>query len=282
MKWKSLFKTVNSLEPAAVRDFMAGKSVADYQLLDVRQPKEYEDEHLPGARLIPLKALPESLALLDPGKPVLVYCAVGGRSRAAAQYLVGRGFAEVYNISGGIKKWQGRKASGPELSGLDLIEADADFQSGLTLSYALEDGLQQFYARLAAKVASGEQQKLLARLASFEDKHKAWLAKEFSRLHPGDSPPASPTGDQAVMEGGRSVKQFLARVRPEFLTMEDIFDMAMMFEAQAMDLYSRLAGQARDESTRELFLRLVDEETLHLDYLEKEYDRLTGPPGATA
>ncbi len=76
------------------------------------------------------------------------------------------------------------------------------------------------------------------------------------------------------MEGGRSVKQFLARIRPEFLTMEDIFDMAMMFETQAMDLYSRLARQAQDDSSRELFLRLVDEEKMHLGYLEKEYDRM--------
>ena len=76
------------------------------------------------------------------------------------------------------------------------------------------------------------------------------------------------------MEGGRSVKQFLARTRPEFLTMEGILDMAMMFEIQAMDLYSRLAQQAKDDSSRELFLRLVDEEKMHVGYLEKEYDRL--------
>ena len=274
MKWKSLFKTVNSLNPDEAKAFIAARSVADYQLLDVRQPKEYDKEHLPGARLIPLKQLPEEHAGLDRQKPLLVYCAVGGRSRAAAQFLVGQGFAEVYNISGGIKQWQGGKATGPKLTGLDLIDADADFQSGLTLSYALEDGLQQFYARLAEKVESGEQKTLLTRLAGFEDKHKAWLAKEFSLLSKDDSPPPTPEGDKAVMEGGRSVQQFLARVRPEFLTMEDIFDMAMMFETQAMDLYSRLARQAQDDSSRELFLRLVDEEKMHLGYLEKEYDRM--------
>jgi rubrerythrin len=78
------------------------------------------------------------------------------------------------------------------------------------------------------------------------------------------------------MEGGRSLQQFLARVRPEFLTLAGIFDLAMMFETQAMDLYSRLARQAQDESSRTLFLRLVDEEKMHLGFLEKEYERMMG------
>ena len=276
MKWKALFTGVKNLSPDEAKAFIAARSVTDYQLLDVRQPQEYENEHLPGALLIPLKQLSEKLAGLDRKKPLLVYCAVGGRSRAAAQFLAGQGFEEVYNISGGIKKWQGGKATGPELTGLDLIDAEADFKNGLTLSYALEDGLQQFYARLAEKVENGEQKKLLSRLAGFEDKHKAWLAKEFSLLTEDDSLPATPQGDKAVMEGGRSVQQFLARVRPEFLTMEDLFDMAMMFETQAMDLYSRLARQAQDDSSRLLFLRLVDEEKMHLGYLEEEYGRMMG------
>ncbi|MEN8135108.1 MAG: rhodanese-like domain-containing protein [Thermodesulfobacteriota bacterium] len=276
MKWKAIFKAVNSLTTAEAKAFIAERAAADYQLLDVRQPKEYENEHLPGALLIPLKQLPEELADLDRKKPLLVYCAVGGRSRAAAQFLAGQGFAEVYNISGGIKKWQGGKATGPELTGLDLVDPEADFRNGLTLSYALEDGLQQFYGRLAEKVENGEQKTLLSRLAGFEDKHKAWLAKEFRLLTEDESLPPTPQGDKAVMEGGRSVQQFLARIRPEFLTMEDIFDMAMMFETQAMDLYSRLARQAQDDSSRELFLRLVDEEKMHLGYLEEEYARVMG------
>lgn len=276
MQWKSLFKKVSSIDPDEAKSFMAERGAADYQLLDVRQPNEYENEHLPGAILIPLKQLPERLADLDRQKPLLVYCAVGGRSRAAAQYLAGEGFAEVYNVSGGIKKWQGRKASGSPLTGLQLIDVDADFQSGLTLSYALEDGLQQFYAGLAGKVVDDEARKLLTRLAGFEDKHKAWLAKEFSLLTGAGAMPNSPQGDQAVMEGGRSVQQFLARVRPESLAREDIFDMAMMFEVQAMDLYSRLARQAQDDSSRDLFLRLVDEEKMHLGYLAEEYEQVLG------
>jgi phage shock protein E len=45
------------------------------QLVEVLPPDEYEDEHLPGAINIPLKALDrETAGQLDPGRPVIVYC----------------------------------------------------------------------------------------------------------------------------------------------------------------------------------------------------------------
>lgn len=275
MKWSALFSPVGSLDPAEARKFMAERPAGAYQLLDVRQPGEYEQEHLPGARLIPLKELPERAGELDPGKPVLVYCAIGGRSRAAAQYLNGQGFNEIYNLSGGIKAWQGRKAAGPELQGLALLAPEADYPSSLAMGYALEDGLQQFYLQLGAKVGDPGQKGLLARLAGFEDKHKGWLAAEYEVVRRDDAalPPLA-SGSSELMEGGRTVSEYLARVRPEFLELPAIFDLAMMFEVQALDLYGRLAQQAQRPDVRELFLKLVEEEKQHLGYLEKELERL--------
>lgn len=265
------------MTPEEAKILIRQGGIGEVQLLDVRQASEFEREHLPGARHIPLKQLPKEHGDLDKEKVLLVYCETGGRSRAAAQLLEGYGFKEVYNVTGGIRKWLGRKASGPEIQGLDLISKDANYMSGITLSYGLEDGLQKFYARLAEKVESKDQRLLLERLAGFEDKHKAWLAEEYQKHSADKNETATPQSDEGVMEGGRSVDQFLSRIRAEFLTMADIFDMALMFETQAMDLYSRLARQAEDSSARELFLTLVDEEKTHLGYLENEYVRLMKP-----
>jgi rhodanese-related sulfurtransferase/rubrerythrin len=277
MKWTSLFKPVKSLSPQEAKEFMAARRAGDYQLLDVRQPSEYERGHISGAQLIPIKQLPDRAGELNPEKPVLAYCAVGGRSRAAAQYLNGQGFTEVYNLSGGIKAWEGRQAAGPEVMGLDLLGPETDYPGSLAMGYALEDGLQRFYLQMVGKVDDPEEQKLLTRLAGFEDKHKAWLAEEYEvvrRDDPGLPPLAG--GESELMEGGRSVSEFLARVRPEFLDTEAIFDLAMMFETQALDLYGRLARKAQRQDIRELFLKLVDEEKQHLGYLEKELERLMG------
>ncbi len=82
--------------PEEVRSTVKKEPSGSYQLLDVRQPKEYADGHLPGSLLIPLKELPARLNDLDSRKPTIVYCASGGRSRAAAQFLKGREFGKVF------------------------------------------------------------------------------------------------------------------------------------------------------------------------------------------
>jgi rhodanese-related sulfurtransferase len=73
MLWKQLFKPVKAITPEEAKALMAQWAEGSYTLLDVRQPGEYEEEHLPGARLVPMAALPNSLKELDPEKPVLVY-----------------------------------------------------------------------------------------------------------------------------------------------------------------------------------------------------------------
>jgi rhodanese-related sulfurtransferase len=67
------FKPVSTWPAAEVRKFLHESDREGYNLIDVRQPKEYEKEHLPGARLIPLGELPKHLSELDPSKPTVVY-----------------------------------------------------------------------------------------------------------------------------------------------------------------------------------------------------------------
>ena len=67
------FKPVSSWTTEEVRKFLKEKKPGDYNLVDVRTPKEYEQGHLPGARLIPLGEIPSRLSELDRSKPTLVY-----------------------------------------------------------------------------------------------------------------------------------------------------------------------------------------------------------------
>ena len=73
MKILDYFKPVSTWPPGMVRTFLNEKREDEYNLVDVRAPKEYEEGHLPGARLIPVGELPERLAELDPRKPTIVY-----------------------------------------------------------------------------------------------------------------------------------------------------------------------------------------------------------------
>ena len=73
MNWKSLFSSGANMSPAQVKSFMAEHGRDEYQLLDVRQPKEYEKEHIPGAMLIPVRELTGRFDELDREKPTFVY-----------------------------------------------------------------------------------------------------------------------------------------------------------------------------------------------------------------
>jgi rhodanese-related sulfurtransferase len=74
-------------------------------VVDVREPWEYKQGHVPGAILIPLGQLSSRLGELDPEKPVAVICASGSRSQSAAAVLGQKGFKTVYNVSGGTSAW---------------------------------------------------------------------------------------------------------------------------------------------------------------------------------
>jgi phage shock protein E len=77
------------------------KIQAGAAVIDVRSPDEFADGAYPGARNIPVNTLPHRLG--DVGakdKPVVVYCASGGRSAVAAQILKASGFVDVTNAGG--------------------------------------------------------------------------------------------------------------------------------------------------------------------------------------
>jgi rhodanese-related sulfurtransferase len=82
-------------------------------LIDVRNPDEYEAGHVPGAQLLPLCDLADRLGDVPSDGEVLVICRSGGRSRAAAMFLVDNG-VEAVNVAGGTLAWveSGRAAQG--------------------------------------------------------------------------------------------------------------------------------------------------------------------------
>ena len=67
------FKPVRSMTVDEVREFLKNKDLDQYNLVDVRQPKEYERGHIPGARLIPVGELRDHIKELDPNKPTITY-----------------------------------------------------------------------------------------------------------------------------------------------------------------------------------------------------------------
>jgi adenylyltransferase/sulfurtransferase len=91
------------IDPVAVKARL--DSGEDFQLIDVREPQEYQICNIPQARLIPLGELPKRLHELDWSRPIVVHCKTGGRSAKAADLLRQNGFTGVLNMTGGILAW---------------------------------------------------------------------------------------------------------------------------------------------------------------------------------
>ncbi|MCI5224065.1 MAG: hypothetical protein D3924_15695 [Candidatus Electrothrix sp. AR4] len=73
MRWRQFLTPVESLDAPKSREYMDELSADAYNLIDVRQPAEYNNGHIPGARLIPIAELTDRLHELDPDKPTIVY-----------------------------------------------------------------------------------------------------------------------------------------------------------------------------------------------------------------
>ena len=94
-------------------------------LIDVRETTEYEQEHIAGAFLCPLSMFDANVFPKFAGKTIVLHCAVGKRSAAAAKQLIQAGYVDVINMAGGLQSW---KASGcPTEAQLNTAETGKQF-----------------------------------------------------------------------------------------------------------------------------------------------------------
>ena len=77
----------------------------EIQLIDVREPSEYDAGRIAGAVHIPLGDLPIEVSRIARERPVVFYCRSGSRSAMAASALEGAGY-EAHNMSGGLLEWE--------------------------------------------------------------------------------------------------------------------------------------------------------------------------------
>jgi rhodanese-related sulfurtransferase/rubrerythrin len=265
------FKQVSTMTSAEAREFLRGKDPSEYNLVDVRQPKEYERGHLPGARLLPVSELLSRKDELDSGKPVIAYCGSGVRSRAAASMLVTAGFREVYSLEGGMRAWDGLAAIGAPEAGMAFFPEKATVEELIALAWLLEEGTRRFYSELPAIVVDHDAATLFQSLVEAEQHHQETLTglyRSVTGQAPGAEFPRSLVesgsfGD--IMEGGMGVSEALDWARDRKLT--DVLDLAIALETNSYDLYGKMSQKGIDTKSREVFFLLSAGEKKHLERL---------------
>lgn len=101
--------SVSAQENANADQFLELSAKSGVQLLDVRTADEYKNGHIKNALQadwLNQQQFTDRVQYLDKSKPVLVYCASGGRSAKAAAWLSQNGFSKVVNLKGGFTEWK--------------------------------------------------------------------------------------------------------------------------------------------------------------------------------
>jgi rhodanese-related sulfurtransferase len=97
----------NSRPPLAITAAQAAaRRDAGAFILDVRQPEEWNEFHVPGSTLIPLGELPARVQEVPRDKDIVVVCRSGNRSQSGRDILRQAGFTQVTSLAGGLKQWQ--------------------------------------------------------------------------------------------------------------------------------------------------------------------------------
>ena len=273
MKWDHIVPNVDIISITAAKEMLLATSSHTLQVVDVRQPEEYTESHLPGALSVPLYNLTNGEHQLKPDQPLMLYCSNGERSNAAASWLDGNGFKEVFIIAGGIDAWDTGKAFGHYDLNLNLLEENAEFPDALSMAFAMEEGMRQFYILLAKETSDPMYKELFRELAGYEVLHKKEISGKYF-LELGQSPiqEAMEKFEGQLIEGGGLLNHAVIRSLANAKNILEIFSLSIAFETQAFDFYYRLALKTEQQEVKNFFLDMADAEKKHLHFVSKKLD----------
>lgn len=258
---------VVDVTPESFKKYMSEHSDGEYLLLDVREPQEYEQAHIPGAQLLPLGQLETRLADLPTHRDIIFSCRSGARSRVAA-FMAAEKMAEhrgLFNLEGGILAWEGHTVK--DYPRVKLLVLEEGMQQTLMAAMDLEKGAWNIYRHIQEQFPETTLSRTieylsLAELAHAEALYDAWTVGETN-------PPqfedlfAGLRGD--ILEGGMSLTEAVLRLESTMLPVDlAVYELALDIEFTAYDLY-RYAGETCDDpALKRLFFSIGDGEKQHM------------------
>lgn len=246
---------VEDVTAEQARKYMAGHDEHGYELIDVRQPGEYQAGHIPGARLLPLSDLMDHVFDLEPDKDYLFYCRSGNRSRSAAEVAVEAELGgRIMSLTGGILGWNGLEL--PDFPPLeDFAPRGDDVAATLEKAFELEKGAYLFYRGLAQNPPQNVVCMLLDELAGAKVSNARVV---YGYLETEGFDEHFQQAEGRILAEGRSVDDLVdwARRRPGGCL--GLTELALTLECRAYDLYRNLAAKLPTQS--EAFLALAQRE----------------------
>jgi len=266
MNFADIFTKINVISADETKELVSKKTQDKLDIIDVRQPAEYERGHIAGAKLIPLSTLADNVEKLDASKTIVTYCRSGVRSKSAAALLKRMGFEDIFSMTGGINAWDGIVASGEFDSGLYLIQGKKTVDEFVVLAWTLEEGARAFYSRAMDLIEDTEAKDLLSTLVKAEENHKAALSKILSRIKEKElTDDMIQDGSQNnIMEGGISIDKAVDWLRNQENSLISVLELSMHLETNSLDLYMKINNELENDDAKKVFSGLIEEEKAHL------------------
>ncbi|WP_300667772.1 rhodanese-like domain-containing protein [Desulfoluna sp.] len=258
---------VVDVTPDSFRRYMSEHSDGEYLLVDVREPPEYEQAHIPGAQLLPLGQLESRLGDLPPHRDLIFACRSGVRSRVAAQMAAEKmgQHGTLYNLEGGILAWQGYTVT--DFPRVKILVLEEGMQQTLMAAMDLEKGAWNIYRYIQEQFPGTRLSQTIEYLSMAEMNHAEALYDVW-RTAEADPPQfedlfAGLKGE--LLEGGMSLTEAMLRLESTMVPMDlAIYELALDIEFTAYDLY-RYAGEHSDDPTlKKLFLDIGEGEKKHM------------------
>lgn len=254
-----------------LEEYRAAHHDNEYLLVDVRQPDEYEQGHIPGALLIPLPELDsrsqELMAVAE--RSIVFYCRSGARSARASTWAVDKlELPKVANLLGGFLGFRG--VSLPDFPRLRAFAGVHGTVGLLGRAFELEKATYQLYRQISTQYAGGPVAAAVSDLADAELAHGKAVHAMIKALASGPVGTFQEMFDQSpdpsLVESGESFAAVAARARElGEQGAAAILELAAEIEFSAYDLYKNLAEVTEDAQAKQVFLNLAQQEKEHAD-----------------
>lgn len=276
---------VKMLTPDSLRALMTKWDEEGYLLVDVRQPSEYTEGHIPGASLFPLPDLQSKVFDLPDDRKLVFYCHSGGRSAFAADLAAEAEVTErgVYNLAGGIMAWNGLML--PDYPRVQVFGKQKSSAELLMTAMNLEKGAFRFYTYVVEKYEDAPFIKTMSDLSKAEEGHARTIYRFYERIAESKEPFEALFDrlDGEILEGGRDLKTMMAQVdqmdhgnqarRNPCMT---LMELAMAIEYSAYELYRTMALGSEDSAARDAFWRIAQAEKGHMRMLTRSIPDCSG------
>jgi len=262
------------MTPAQYQSYLSSKNEKDFLLVDVRQPQEYEQTHIPGASLMPLSEFESRVFELPTDKELIFYCKSGNRSQMAAMLAGEAEITEkpIYHLAGGILAWTGKTVT--DFPKVKIFTSAASFEELLYTAMDMERGAERFYQHMRDQYSDYPFAKTFDQLSKVETAHARIIYDVYKKTAAAEPEPFDVLYEKLegkILEGGEGLEEMIPRLESiDSHVCASLMEIALNIEYAAYDLYrTAAADHVESREAADLFLNIAQAEKTHMRMIAK-------------